>query len=270
MTKHVRDTSVLRDRHAIVTGAGSGIGSAVARELARLGARTTLIGRRIEPLNALRRELESTAPGRPLARVADVTDADLVARVISDACAIQGDPLVLVNNAGAAMSSPFLETDVAAWQAMLDANLMGAVFCLRAALPLMRAKGEGRVINMASTAGVEGYPYVSAYTAAKHALVGLTRALSKEFARDHVAVNALCPGYTDTEMLGVAARNASERTGRTEAEVRAKYAAQNAGGRLIRPEEVAAVAVWLCLPAQAGVTGRAIVIDGVNDPFASA
>ncbi|HXV14606.1 MAG TPA: SDR family NAD(P)-dependent oxidoreductase, partial [Candidatus Krumholzibacteria bacterium] len=156
-----RDTAVLRDRHAIVTGAGSGIGAAIARALAGLGAHTTLIGRRIEPLNALRRELESTTPGRPLARVADVTDAGLVARIVRDACAMQGAPFVLVNNAGAAFSSAFLETDDAAWRAMLDANLMGAVFCLRAVLPLMRAQGEGRVVNMASTAGLEGYPYVS-------------------------------------------------------------------------------------------------------------
>ncbi len=263
------DATILRDRHVIVTGAGSGIGAAIARELARLGAHTTLIGRRMEPLTALRRELESTTPGRPLARAADVTDAELVGRAIRDACAMQGSPFVLVNNAGAAFSSAFLETDDAAWRAMLDVNLMGAVFCTRAVLPLMRAQGEGRIINMASTAGVEGYPYVSAYTAAKHALVGLTRALAQELARDRIGVNALCPAYTDTEMLGVAAQRAAARTGRSTADVRAKYAAANAGGRLIEPAEVARVAAWLCAPAQAGVSGRAIVIDGVNDPFAA-
>lgn len=262
------DAMILRDRHAIVTGAGSGIGTAIARALARMGAHTTLIGRRIEPLHVLRRELESTAPGRPLARVADVTDAELVARVIRDACAMQGEPFVLVNNAGAAASASFLETDDAAWRAMVDVNLMGAVFCTRAVLPLMRTRKEGRIINMASTAGVEGYPYVSAYTAAKHALVGLTRSLALEFARDHITVNALCPAYTNTEMLGEAARRAAARTGRTEAEVRAKYAASNAGGRLIEPSEVATVAAWLCHPDQSGVTGRALVIDGAADPMA--
>lgn len=262
-------TSILKDRHAIVTGAGSGIGAAVARELARMGAHTTLIGRRIEPLNALRRELEASAPGRPLARVADVTDADLVGRVIRDACAMQGEPFVLINNAGAAWSSAFLETDDAAWRSMLDVNLMGAVFCTRAVLPMMRAKGAGRIVNMASTAGVEGYPYVTAYTAAKHALVGFTRALAMELARDYVAVNALCPAYTDTEMLGEAARRAAARTGRTEEDVRAKYAAANAGGRLIEPAEVARVAAWLCRDEQAHVTGRVLVIDGVADPFAT-
>lgn len=262
------DTMILRDRHAIVTGAGSGIGLHIARALARLGAHTTLIGRRIEPLHALRRELESTAPGRPLARVADVTDSELVARAIRDACAMQGEPFILVSNAGAAASAAFLETDDAAWRAMVDVNLMGAVFCTRAVLPMMRARGEGRIINLASTAGVEGYPYVSAYTAAKHALVGLTRALALEFARDHITVNALCPAYTNTEMLGEAARRAAARTGRTEADVRAKYAASNAGGRLIEPSEVAAVAAWLCRPEQADVTGRALVIDGVANPMA--
>lgn len=262
------DAMILRDRHAIVTGGGSGIGTAIARALARLGAHTTLIGRRIEPLHVLRRELESTAPGRPLARVADVTDAELVARVIRDACAIQGEPFVLVNNAGAAWSAAFLETDDAAWRAMVDVNLMGAVFCTRAVLPLMRARGEGRIINMASTAGVEGYPYVSAYTAAKHALVGLTRSLALEFARDHITVNALCPAYTNTEMMGEAARRTAARTGRSEAEIRAKYAASNAGGRLIEPSEVATVAAWLCRSEQADVSGRALVIDGAADPMA--
>jgi len=264
----VTDTLVLRDRHAIVTGAGSGIGTAVARELARMGAHTTLIGRRIEPLHTLRRELESTTPGRPLARVADVTDAELVARAIEDACAMQGEPFVMVNNAGAAHASAFLETDDAAWRAMLDVNLMGAVFCTRAVLPMMRAKGEGCIINMASTAGLEGYRYVSAYTAAKHALVGLTRSLAHELARDRIRVNALCPAYTNTEMLGQAAQRAAVRTGKSEADVRAKYAASNAGGRLIEPHEVAVVAAWLCRPEQANVTGRAIAIDGVADPFA--
>jgi NAD(P)-dependent dehydrogenase (short-subunit alcohol dehydrogenase family) len=265
---HEASPIILRDRHAIVTGAGSGIGAAIARELARWGAHTTLVGRRIEPLNALRRELEASGPGRPLARVADVTDAELVARIILDACAMQENPFVLVNNAGAALSAAFLETDDAAWRGMLDVNLMGAVFCTRATLPLMRANGEARIINIASTAGLEGYPYVSAYTAAKHALVGLTRSLALELARDRITVNALCPAYTNTEMLGEAAQRAAARTGRTEADVRAKYAASNAGGRLIEPAEVARVAAWLCHPQQSDVSGRAILIDGASDPCA--
>ena len=262
------DTFILRDRHAIITGAGSGIGTAIARALARLGASTTLIGRRIEPLHALRLELERSAPGRPLARAADVTDGAQIERAIRDACAMQGEPFVLINNAGAALSAPFAETSDDDWRAMLDVNLMGAVFCTRAALPLMRARREGRIINMASTAGVSGYPYVTAYTASKHALVGLTRALAREAERDGITVNALCPAYTDTEMLGVAARRAAERTGRSEDDVRAKYAAANAGGRLIEPDEVARVAAWLCAPEQADVNGRALVIDGIVDPFA--
>lgn len=260
-------TFILKDRHAIVTGAGRGIGAAVARELARMGAHTTLIGRHIDPLNGLRRELEATTPGRPLARVADVTDSELVSRVIRDACAMQGPPFVLVNNAGAAFSSAFLETDEAAWRSMLDVNLMGAVFCTRAVLPMMRAQHEGRIVNMASTAGVEGYRFVSAYTAAKHALVGLTRALAMELANDSITVNALCPAYTNTEMLGEAAKKAAERSGRSEADVRAKYAAANAGGRLVEPDEVARVAGWLCRDEQVDLTGRAIVIDGAADPF---
>jgi NAD(P)-dependent dehydrogenase (short-subunit alcohol dehydrogenase family) len=145
---------------------------------------------------------------------------------------------------------------------MLDANLMGAVFCCRAVLPAMSAQHEGRIVNVASTAGLRGFRFVSAYTASKHALVGLTRALALETARDGITVNAVCPGYTDTELLAESIRRAAARTGKSEAEIRAVFAAANPQGRLVTPEEVAAAVAWLCDPAQAAVTGEPLVVDG--------
>jgi NAD(P)-dependent dehydrogenase (short-subunit alcohol dehydrogenase family) len=252
----------LSGRHAIVTGGSRGIGAAIAGELARRGAGVSLIGRDPARLETTRRELESRYGGRALAAPADVTDAAEVSRAILRAIETLGPPYALVNNAGAAESAAFLETDDALWRRMLDANLMGAVFCCRAVLPAMSARREGRIVNVASTAGLQGYRFVSAYAAAKHALVGLTRSLALETARDGITVNAVCPGYTDTELLAESVRRATARTGKPEAEIRAAFAAANPQGRLVTPGEVADAVAWLCDPAQAAVTGEPIVVDG--------
>ena len=252
----------LSGRHAIVTGGSRGIGAAVARELAGRGADVSLIGRDPARLEATRRELESRFGRRALAAPADVTDAAAVSRAILHAVEALGPPYALVNNAGAAESAAFLDSDDRLWRRMLDANLMGAVFCCRAVLPAMCARREGRIVNVASTAGLKGYRFVSAYAAAKHALVGLTRSLALETARDGITVNAVCPGYTDTELLAESVRRAAARTGKPEAEIRGVFAAANPQGRLVTPEEVAGAVAWLCDPAQAAVTGEPIVVDG--------
>jgi NAD(P)-dependent dehydrogenase (short-subunit alcohol dehydrogenase family) len=250
----------LAGRHAVVTGGGRGIGAAIARELAGAGAVLTLVGRTARDLEAVRDSLPARA-GHGV-RVADVTDSAAVERAMREAADARGPVFALVNNAGAAESGAFLDTDEAAWRRMIDANLMGAVFCARSLLPGMIERRAGRIVNVASTAGLRGFRFVSAYVAAKHALVGLTRALALETARAGVTVNAVCPGYTNTALLADSVQRASARTGRGGDEIRAAYASSNPQNRILEPGEVASAVAWLCDPRQAGVTGQCIVVDG--------
>ena len=242
----------LAGRHALITGASRGIGAAVARELARLGAELTLIARDHAAL---------TRTAEPLgARIhaADVTSADDIRRLTTGIRPVD----ILVNNAGGAESAPFARTDAALWQRMLDLNLTSAYRVTHALVPAMAKAGWGRIINVASTAGLKGYAYVSAYTAAKHGVVGLTRALALEFARSGVTVNAVCPGYTDTPMLDGAIDAIAAKTAKSKDEARAALAVANPMGRLVTPEEVAAAVGWLCLPESGSITGQAIAIAG--------
>jgi NAD(P)-dependent dehydrogenase (short-subunit alcohol dehydrogenase family) len=251
----------LAGRHAVVTGASRGIGAAIAAELVRLGADVTLIARSPQPLTALAKSLAKGA-ARVRDIVADVTDEAATKRALADAAAALGAPAILVNNAGGAESAPFAKTDPALWRRMIDLNLTSAYLCTRAAAPAMIAGGWGRIVNVASTAGLKGYGYVSAYVAAKHGMVGLTRALALEFARTGVTVNAVCPGYTDTPMLDAAIATIATKTRRSPDDARAGLAASNPMGRLITPEEVAAAVGYLCLPASGSVTGQSLTIDG--------
>lgn len=253
-------------RHAIVTGGARGIGGAVSRLLAERGADVSLLGRDRERLDAKRQQLESTFGVRVFTAAVDVTAGAAVGRAIRRAMKEMGPVYALVNNAGAAESAAFLDSDDDMWRRMLDVNLMGAVFCSRAVLPEMRARHEGRIVNVASIAGLTGYRFVTAYTAAKHALVGLTRALALETSPEGITVNAVCPGYTDTDLLANSARRAAERSGKTEAEVRELYASSNPGGRLVSPIEVASAVAWLCDPERSAVTGQALVVDGSSSP----
>ena len=235
---------------AIITGGAKGIGLAIARRLAGDGAAIALIGRDAAALERAASEL-----GGRFA-VADVTDH----AALRDAIASLGPCDILVNNAGAALSRPFAKHTVEDFQAMLAVNLLSAVVACQAVLPDMRAQGFGRIVNIASTAGLKGYAYVTAYVAAKHALVGFSRALALETVNDGVTVNAVCPGFTDTDMAARAVTTIAATSGRSPQEAREKLASGNPAGRLVRPEEVAEAVAFLCRRDASAMTGQAIAV----------
>ena len=251
--------TLLQGRHAVVTGAGRGIGAAIAVSLAAAGARLTLVGRNRKPLD----ELCASLPGGPHSgAIADVADPAQVQAAFEAARSARGPVALLVNNAGAAESAPFGRMSLDLWQRMLSVNLTGTFLCTQAALPDMLAAGWGRVVNIASTAGQKGYAYASAYAAAKHGVIGLTRSLALETARAGVTVNAVCPGYTDTDLLQASVRNIVERTGRSAEAARAELAAANPQRRLVQPAEVAEAVLWLCGEAAAAINGQSISVSG--------
>jgi 3-hydroxybutyrate dehydrogenase len=250
-------TRALDGRHAVVTGGGRGIGAAVAEALAREGARVTLMGR---DEAQLKEKVETLPFGRAVR--CDVTDEASVAAAFAEATRAFGPVTILTNNAGAAESAPFVRTSLELFRRMLDVNLIGTFLCSRAALPDMLEAGFGRIVNVASVAGLKGAAYVSAYCAAKHGVVGLTRALALETAAKGITVNAVCPSYTDTGMARRAIANIVETTGRSAAEAEAELVSKNPQRRLVRPEEVAATVLWLCAPGAEAITGQAIAIAG--------
>jgi 3-hydroxybutyrate dehydrogenase len=247
----------LSGRHALVTGGGTGVGAAIALALARAGANVTIAGRRQAPLQEVARQHD-----RLRWATCDVTDAQSVKSMFATASAAYSPVEIVVANAGAAASKPFLKMDAGDLQAMLNVNLMGTFHVWQSALQPMLDAGSGRLIAIASTAGLKGYPYVSGYCAAKHGVVGLIRALALETAKTGVTVNAICPGYTETPMLADTIANIMRKTGRTRAEAEAALKVQNPQGRLIQPDEVAELVLWLCGKGAASVTGQAISISG--------
>lgn len=242
----------LAGQRALVTGGGRGIGRAIAATLTQAGAEVTIMGRDADRLQAA-----ASAGAAADWLAADVSDSAAMETVLAGRSFE-----IVVANAGAVETGPFLRTDAARFRRMLDVNLIGTVNVFRAALPGMLEAGSGRLVAVASTAGLRGYPYVSAYVAAKHAVVGLVRGLALETAKSGVTVNAVCPGYTDTDLVAGSLGAISAKTGRSAEEALAELVKDNPQGRLVHPEEVAAAVLWLCGPGSGAVTGQAIAVNG--------
>ena len=237
----------LQGHHAVVTGGGTGIGAAIARALGAEGACLTLVGRR-------RDKLEEVGCGDfdALVAPADVTVREEVERAFSLAREAQGPITILINNAGAAAGIPFAKVTQELWRDMLAVNLDGMFHCCQAALPDLLAAPRGRIVTIASMAGLHGFAYAAPYIAAKHGAVGLTRALAAEYAGKNLRVNAVCPGFVETDMTVQSVSNITEKTGRSAQEARAELARLNPSGRLIAPEEVAAAVLDLVVSERNG------------------
>jgi 3-hydroxybutyrate dehydrogenase len=245
-----------RSSHALVTGGGRGIGREVAAMLVQAGATVTVLGRNRETLEAA-----VAAGAAHFIAVADVADQAAVNAVIAEATARQ--PIdILVANAGIAESAPFAKSDAALFKRMMDVNFLGVVHVVQAVLPSMRERRHGRIVAVASTAGLKGYAYVSAYSAAKHAVVGLVRSLALELATTGVTVNAVCPGFTDTDLVAGSIDTIMKKTGRSHEQAVAELAKHNPQGRLITPAEVADTVLWLCGEGAGAITGQAIAVAG--------
>jgi NAD(P)-dependent dehydrogenase (short-subunit alcohol dehydrogenase family) len=247
----------LAGKHALVTGGGTGIGAAIALALAERGAAVTICGRRLAELQTSAKRHDNIH-----AQAADVTDADSLRRLYRDAQAARGSFSVVIANAGVAESAPAEKVSRALWDHTIAVNLTGAFLSVQPALAAMRERKWGRIVFIASTAGLKGYAYVAPYVAAKHGVIGLTRALAIETAKAGITVNAVCPGYAETPMLERAIDRIAAATRRSNSEARGALAANSPQARFIKPEEVAAAVVWLCGEDSAAITGQAISVSG--------
>ena len=249
---------MLTGKSALITGGGRGIGRAIALAFARQSARVAVAGRTIEPLQEVANEIGNGS----IALVCDVSDPESVARMFTEMRERFGNPDILVNNAGIAESATLVNTTDELWDRHLAINLSGTFYCTRAALPAMLKTGWGRIINIASIAGKTGAPYIAAYSASKHGVLGLTRSVALEVATSGVTVNAICPGYVDTDMVTRGVERITTKTGRTAEEALDSLRKTSPQNRLVTPEEVAAVALLLASDKGRSINGQGINVDG--------
>jgi NAD(P)-dependent dehydrogenase (short-subunit alcohol dehydrogenase family) len=250
----------LAGKHAVVTGAGRGIGAAIAAALAGDGARVTLLGRDTASLQAVAASLGG--PDQAFAVATDVADGASVQHAFDAARGHFGPVQLLINNAGQGASAKFTDTDETLWHRLMNVNLTGTYLCTRQAVTDMLAQGYGRIVNIASIAGLRGGAYISAYATSKHAVIGLTRSLALEYAARNITVNAVCPGFVDTDIVKEAIANIRKKTGRSDSEALATLVATNPQRRLVQPREVADTVMWLCRPGSESVNGQSIVLAG--------
>lgn len=248
----------LEGRHALITGGGTGIGAAAAAHLHAAGAKITVTGRRLEPLQEVAKRLGGYAVS------CDVSEPAQVANAFAEARSINGPIEMLIVNAGIAESAPFHKMTRESWDRIIATNLTAAFDCARAAIGDLLASENGRLVFVASVASLRGVPYAAHYAASKHGLLGLTRSLAAEYAKTNLTVNAVCPGYVDTPMTDQSIARVSEITGRSEGEARSAITSMNASGRLVDPDGIATMILTLCLPQSRDVNGAAITIDGAT------
>ena len=246
------------NKHVVITGAGRGIGAAIVDKFAQHDYNLTLIGR---DYSALKTQAKGLGEGAfPIA--CDITDWQDVEGVFASAVDEFGPVDVLVNNAGAAITAPFTKTSQALFQSMMDVNFLGACVCIQQVLPTMLKRDSGRIVNIGSTSSIKGYAYVSAYSAAKHALMGVTRSIAAEISQSQVTINTVCPGFTETDIVADAISNIMEKTGRSEEQAIAELTKHNPQKRFIQPKEVAEMVFYLSENAPPSINGQAIMLDG--------
>lgn len=248
-----KQNTSLENRHAFVTGGATGIGLAITKDLVAAGARVTIASRNADRVADVASSLDGVT-GVTL----DVTDGENI-RSVFDAA---GPVDILVNNSGIAHAAPFEKTTMESWSRIIAVNLTGVFLCTQAVLPGMREQNSGRIINVASTAGLKGYGYISAYAASKHGVIGLTRSLALELATTGITANCVCPGFTDTPMADDAVDNITSKTSRSKEEALAELIKHNPQNRLITPEEVAGAVLWLCQASSGSINGQSIAVAG--------
>ena len=252
----------LKGQHALITGGSRGIGAAISNALAALGADISLLARDIETLKNQSGHIESEFGVNVFIASTDITNEKAIESSFKKSVNINGTIDILINNAGIGKSMPFHKMDLDFWKKTLDLNLTGTFLCTQQVYENMRKQGYGRIINISSTVGLRGYPYIAAYTASKHAVIGLTRTLALEAVKKGITVNAICPGYTETDLVSEAIDNIAKTSGRNKKDVKTEIKNMSPMGRFVSPKEVAETAAWLCLPSSASITGQAIVVAG--------